>query len=58
MIIPASFTYLQESREGFQTRSDRIEFRFCSIGSIIELTAKVDVRFCSITNSIERLVFD
>ena len=58
MIIPASFTYFQVSRDGFRTKSDRIEFRLRSIGSIIEFTAKVDVRFCSITNSIERLVFD
>ena len=59
MIFPACFTYFRASGDRFRTKSNRIEFD-CSIGSIIQLTAKsVDVPdFVRLPNPIERLVFD
>ena len=57
MILPSCFTYFQASRDGFRTKSNRIEFdcvRICSIGSTIELTV---FNFVRLPNPIERLVF-
>ena len=55
MIIPACFTYFRASRDGFRTKSNRIEFdciRCCSIAFNWfdnRPHSKIDVRFCSIT---------
>ena len=59
-ITPAWFTY-QEMVNFFRTKSNQTEFdcvRFCSIGSIIELTAKYTFDYGRLPNPIERLVFD
>ena len=63
MIIPACFTYFQASRDGFQTKSNRIEFdcvqfSWHSIGSIIEFKTKEMFDFVRLLNPIERLVFN
>ena len=42
MITLACFSYFQASIDAFRTKSNRIKFdcvQYCSIGSIIELTA-------------------
>ena len=59
-ITPAWFTY-QEMFNFFRTKSNQTEFdcvRFCSIGSISELTAKYTFDYGRLPNPIERLVFD
>ena len=51
MIVPLGFTYFQASRDGFRTKSNRVEVdcvRFCSIGSIIEPNRTIGVRLSSI----------
>ena len=42
MIIPECFTYFQASRDGFRTKSNRIEFDN-------RTHSRINVRFCSIT---------